>query len=118
METYAYYADNKWRQPASGEYFDSENPYSGETWARIPRCDEKDANLAVQAAYRAYHEGPWGRMSPSERGEMVRRLGDAVARHADRLAEIETRDNGNRQLLLLCRHGGQTRRLGHSHRPR
>jgi aldehyde dehydrogenase (NAD+) len=50
METYAYYADNKWRQPASGEYFDSENPYSGETWARIPRCDEKDVNLAVQAA--------------------------------------------------------------------
>jgi aldehyde dehydrogenase (NAD+) len=98
METYAYYADNKWRQPASGEYFDSENPYSGETWARIPRCDEKDVNLAVQAAYRAYHEGPWGRMSPSERGEMVRRLGDAVARHADRLAEIETRDNGKRRV--------------------
>jgi aldehyde dehydrogenase (NAD+) len=98
METYSYYADAKWLEPASGEYFDSENPYTGETWAQIPRCNDKDANLAVQAAYRAYHEGPWGRMNPSERGEMVRRLGDAVARHADRLAEIETRDNGKRRV--------------------
>ncbi len=98
METYSYYADNKWLEPASGEYFDSENPFTGETWAQIPRCDEKDANIAVQAAYRAYHEGPWGRMGPSERGEMVRRLGDVVARHADRLAEIETRDNGKRRV--------------------
>lgn len=40
METCSYYADGKWLEPASGEYFDSENPYSGETWARIPRCNE------------------------------------------------------------------------------
>jgi len=98
MKTYSYYADAKWLGPASGEYFDSENPYTGETWAQIPRCTDIDANIAVQAAYRAYHEGPWGRMNPSERGEMVRRLGDAVAKHADRLAEIETRDNGKRRV--------------------
>ena len=98
MKTYSYYADARWLKPASGEYFDSENPYTGDAWAQIPRCNDKDANIAVQAAYRAYHEGPWGRMHPSERGEMVRRLGDAVARHADRLAKIETRDNGKRRV--------------------
>ncbi len=80
METYSYYADGKWLEPWSGEYFASENPYSGETWAQIPRCREKDINIAVQAAWRAHHEGPWGRMSPGERGVMVRRLGDVVAK--------------------------------------
>ncbi len=40
METYSYYADGKWLEPASGEYFDSENPSSGETRARFPRCNE------------------------------------------------------------------------------
>jgi aldehyde dehydrogenase (NAD+) len=86
METYSYYADGKWLEPANGEYFETENPYTGEAWAQIPRCNDKDVDLAVQAAYRAHHEGPWGLMNPSERGAMVRRLGDAVANHADRLA--------------------------------
>ncbi|MCP4334093.1 MAG: aldehyde dehydrogenase family protein, partial [Gammaproteobacteria bacterium] len=94
METYSYFADGKWLEPASGEYFETEDPYTGKVWAQIPRCNGKDVEIAVQAAYRAHHEGPWGRMNPSERGAMVRRLGDAVAKHADRLAEIETRDNG------------------------
>ncbi len=98
METYAYYVDGKWLEPAGGEYFDSDDPYTGKPWARIARCNEKDADVAVQAAWRAYHEGPWGRMAPGERGAMLRRIGDAVARHADRLAEIETRDNGKRRV--------------------
>ncbi len=98
METCNWYADGKWLEPAGGEYFDSDNPYTGKAWARIARCDEKDANIAVQAAYRAFHEGPWGRMTPAERGLMLRRSGDAVARHADRLAEVETRDNGKRRV--------------------
>ena len=33
-------------------------------------------------------------MSASARGALLRRLADVVAREADRLAEIETRDNG------------------------
>lgn len=53
METNSCYADAQWLEPASGEYFDSENPYTGETWAQIPRCNEKDANIPVQAAYRS-----------------------------------------------------------------
>ncbi|MDH3218101.1 MAG: aldehyde dehydrogenase [Gammaproteobacteria bacterium] len=98
METYAYYADGRWLEPAGGEYFTSENPYTGKTWAQIPRCNDRDVEIAVQAAYRACHEGPWARMHPAERGTMVRRLGDAVALHADRLADIETRDNGKRRV--------------------
>jgi acyl-CoA reductase-like NAD-dependent aldehyde dehydrogenase len=45
METYSYYADGKWLEPASGEYFETENPYTGEAWAQIPRCNDKDADL-------------------------------------------------------------------------
>ena len=98
METYDYYADGKWLAPAGGQYFDSHDPYTAETWARIARCTAADANIAVTAAYRAYRDGPWGRMHPGERGLMLRRLGDAVARHADRLATIDTRDNGKRRI--------------------
>ena len=96
MKTYAYYADNKWQEPTSGEYFDSANPYTGKVWAQLPRCNEKDVNIAVQAAYRAQSEGPWSRLNQRERGLLIRRLGDVLGRHADQLARIEINDNGMR----------------------
>ncbi len=53
MGTYSWYADGKWPDPSGCEYFDSENPYIGETRAQISPSDEKDADMAVQAAWRA-----------------------------------------------------------------
>jgi len=108
METYVYDADGRWLEPASGEYLSSDNPYTGKTWAQIPRRNDRGVLIAVQAAYRACHEGPWARMPPAERGTMVRRPGDAVAQHADRLADIETRDNGKRRVDI---HPGLSRWL-------
>jgi aldehyde dehydrogenase (NAD+) len=94
MKTFRYFADNGWHDPASGQYFDSENPANGEVWARVPDCDTSDVDRAVAAARSAYYDGPWGRMQPAERGRMMRRIGDTISRHAERLGEIETRDNG------------------------
>jgi len=51
MGTYSYYAGGKWLEPVSGEFFETENPYTGEAWAQIPRCNDKDVDIAVQAAY-------------------------------------------------------------------
>ena len=95
MRTFKYFANNSWFEPNSGRYFDSENPADGEVWARLPDCDESDVARAVQAAKNAYYDGPWGRrMMPAERGRLLRRIGDVISRHADRLGAIETRDNG------------------------
>ena len=94
MRTFQYFVDNTWRDPASGQYFDSENPADGKVWARVPDCNAEDIDHAVSAARSAYYDGPWGKMHPAERGRMMRRIGDTISRHADRLGEIETRDNG------------------------
>ena len=94
MKTYQYFVDNAWHDPVSGEYIDSENPANGEVWARVPDCNAEDVAGAVAAAKSAFYDGPWGRMLPTERGRMLRRIGDAISRNADRLGEIETRDNG------------------------
>ena len=96
METFKFYADGRWHAPASGEHFESDDPTTGRPWAVIPRCGAADVDLAVQAAHRCFAEGPWARATASERGRLVRRLGDAMAKHADRLAAVETRDNGKR----------------------
>lgn len=93
MSRYQLFINNTWVDPHSGVWFDSQDPFSGEAWAEIPRADATDANRAIEAAARAF-EGPWSRISASERGQLLHRLGTLIDRDAKHLAEIESRDNG------------------------
>ncbi len=94
MKKFQYFAGNDWHDPAGGGYFHSENPATGEVWAQLPDCRAADVDRAVAAAKSAFYEGPWGQMLPAERGRVMRRIGDVISKHADRLGEIELRDNG------------------------
>ncbi len=49
---------------------------------------------ALSAAHRAFTAGAWPQLSASQRGLLLHKLGDLVARDAKKLAEIEVRDNG------------------------
>lgn len=80
--------------PIGGEWFETQNPFTGQTWAEIPRSDARDVDRAVQAAHRAMTEGPWAEMTASQRGLLLHRLGDLIARDAAKLAATEVRDNG------------------------
>ncbi len=97
MKTFQYFADGNWRDPASGQWFESDDPATGKPWARIPRCDARDVKIAVAAAQRCFTQGPWSRMNAADRGRMLRRMGDVVTRHAERLGDVETTDNGKRR---------------------
>ncbi len=88
------FIDGEWVGAASGETFETPNPASGETLATVAAGDAEDINRAVRAARRAFDDGPWGRMTPSERGRIVWRIGDLILDHLEELAELETLDNG------------------------
>ena len=88
------YIDGGFVAGASGEYFESDDPYRGAPWALIPRGTAADADRAVRAAHRAFTSGEWPRLTASRRGALLRRLGDLVSAHSRELAEIEVRDNG------------------------
>jgi len=94
MQKYQMYIDGKYVDSASGKWFDSYNPYTGEPWAQIAQGNAEDADRAVRAAHKAYSEGPWPQLSASQRGLLLHKLGDLVARDAKKLAETEVRDNG------------------------
>ena len=94
MKTYRHYIDGKYVEPISQRWFDTIDPYLGQPWAKIPQGCAKDVDLAVAAASRAMREGPWSKMKATERGKLMLRLADLVAQNAQRLAEIEVRDNG------------------------
>jgi phenylacetaldehyde dehydrogenase len=88
------FIDGRWADAASGRTFETPNPATGETLARIAEGGAEDINRAVQAARRAFEEGPWSRMTASERGRIIWRIGDLILAHLDELAQLESLDNG------------------------
>ena len=86
--------DGKWVPAASEQTFEVMNPATGLTVARVAEGDKADIDSAVRAARRAFESGPWPQMTPSERGKLIWRIGDLIAKHNDELAELESLDNG------------------------
>ena len=105
LKKYGMYVNGEWVDPVSGEWFESFNPYTGEPWALVPRGTADDAARAVEAAETAFRSQAWSDLHPSQRGSLMRRLGDLIAANAERLAEVEVRDNGK----LIAEMAGQLR---------
>ncbi len=78
---------------ASGRTFETIDPATGKPIAAIAEADAEDVDRAVAAARRAL-AGPWGSMELSERGAILRRVGELLARDAERLGRLETLDVG------------------------
>jgi aldehyde dehydrogenase (NAD+) len=87
------YIGGEWTPARSGETFDSIDPYTGSAWTRAASAGEEDVDAAVDAARTAY-ESVWRKTPGAQRARLLRRLAELVDQHADRLARIETTDNG------------------------
>jgi len=94
LKTYQHFIAGEYVDPIGGKWIDSMDPYRGEVWARIPQGCARDVDRAVAVASLALREGPWATMSPSSRGKLMVKLADLIAANAQRLAEVEVRDNG------------------------
>jgi phenylacetaldehyde dehydrogenase len=84
----------KWQNALSGKTFDVYDPSNEEVIAKVADCDRADVDLAVAAARKAFDQGPWPRMSPSERGKIIWRIGDLILKNLEELAQLESLDNG------------------------
>ena len=94
LKRYQMYIDGEWTDAENGATFTSVNPATGETWAEVPEASESDVNRAVEAAHRAFKEGPWSKLTPTARGKMLRRLADVLATQSETLGRCETIDTG------------------------
>src|SRR5271170_1768384 len=86
--------NGKWVDAASGKTFATYNPATGEVLSNIAEGDKEDVDRAVKAARAAFETGPWSKISPSERGQMIWRLGDLLQKHLEEFAQLESLDNG------------------------
>ncbi|MGB8845834.1 MAG: aldehyde dehydrogenase family protein, partial [Terracidiphilus sp.] len=86
--------DGRFVAAASGKTLPVYNPANGEVITQVPEAEAEDVNRAVMAARRAFDDGPWPRMSPSERSRMLWKIADLVEQHLEEFAELESLDNG------------------------
>ena len=85
--------NGQWVQASDGATFDSHNPSNGAVWARFPAATSDDVDNAVEAASAAL-SGPWGTMTPSQRGKALGRLADLLGENSEAIGRIETTDTG------------------------
>ena len=94
MQHYQLYIDGEWCDAEDGAKLETINPATGEAWATCAVAGEAEVNRAVAAAKRAMEQGPWAEMNATQRGKVLRKLGDVIATKAAHLGEIETIDSG------------------------
>lgn len=94
VQDFKMFINNEWVDSVSEEKLETVNPFSGKSWATAPAGNKEDINLAVQAAKDAFEKGPWSTFSGSQRGKLLRKLGDLIAENAEELAISEVLDNG------------------------
>ena len=79
---------------ADERIFQTFEPATGDLLAEVALAGQEDVNRAVTTARAAFDEGLWPRMSSTQRGRVLQRIGQLIRERLDTLAELETRNSG------------------------
>ena len=91
-EKYDNYINNQWVKPVDGKYFENITPISGKPFCEVARSNEKDINLALDAAHAA--KDAWGKTSATERANILMKIADRMEQNLETISLAETIDNG------------------------
>jgi betaine-aldehyde dehydrogenase len=83
-----------WVAPEGTDTIGIVSPVTEEVIARVPDGTEADIDKAVAAARIAFDRGPWPRLAPAERGEILRKVAAQITAEMGDMAEIITREMG------------------------
>ena len=84
-----------WVPPSGSATIDVVSPHTEEVIARVPEGREADIDRAVAAAREAFDHGPWPRLSPSERADLMAALLGQLQARADEIAVTITQEMGS-----------------------
>ncbi|KAK1836102.1 putative aldehyde dehydrogenase [Podospora conica] len=94
------FIDNEFVEGVDKKTFEVINPSTEEVICSVHEATEKDVDLAVAAARRAF-KGEWKTITPQKRGQIMFKLADLLEKNAEGLAAVESLDNG--KSLMLAR---------------
>jgi betaine-aldehyde dehydrogenase len=84
----------EWVDPATSATIEVISPHTEEVVGRVPEAKEADVDRAVAAAREAFDRGPWPRMSPGERADVMERLNGALQARVEEIATAITLEMG------------------------
>jgi len=87
------FINNEWVEGVDKQTFEVINPSTEEVITSVHEATEKDVDIAVAAARKAF-EGEWRQIPPSQRGVLLNKLADLAEKNTDLLAAVESLDNG------------------------
>ena len=89
---YDLFIDGKWVKATSKKFFNTINPATEEKLSEISEASEKDVDLAVKAAAKAF--GSWSKLPGKERAKYIYRIARILQERAREFAVLETMDGG------------------------
>lgn len=92
QDKYENFIGGQWIAPISGEYVENISPVDGKLLTKIPRSNEKDVDLAIEAAKKGFEE--YKHYSVAQRSALLNKIADIVEANLETLAVAETLDNG------------------------
>jgi aminomuconate-semialdehyde/2-hydroxymuconate-6-semialdehyde dehydrogenase len=99
MKTILNFVNGAETPPLSGDYFPTDDPAIGAPYALVPDSDERDLDVAVEAAVKAFPA--WRDLGGEKRGDLLDKLADLLEPHAEEFAQAECVDTG--KPIWLCR---------------
>jgi acyl-CoA reductase-like NAD-dependent aldehyde dehydrogenase len=94
MHRRRFYVGGDWVEPAKPETFNVISPSSEAVVGEVPVATSADMDRAVEAARVAFEDGPWPRMSPHERSELLQRVAELLRKRTNDIAEVTTEEMG------------------------
>tara|TARA_B100001559_G_C16480940_1_gene613740 strand:+ start:92 stop:1612 length:1521 start_codon:yes stop_codon:yes gene_type:complete len=91
-DKYDNYIGGKWTKPVDGKYFENITPITGKPFCEVGRSNEKDVELALDAAHSA--ADAWGKTSTTERANILLKIADVIENNLETISLAETIDNG------------------------
>ena len=91
-DKYDNYIGGQWVAPVGGEYFQNSSPVNGKVFCQVARSDERDIELALDAAHQARES--WGKTSVTDRSNLLLKIADRIEQNIEYLAIAETWENG------------------------
>lgn len=83
----------EWRRGRGAEIA-SHFPANGSLNAVLPGASQEDVDLAIERGQDAANDPTWRKLLPHERATFLYRISEGIARHADRISHVQTRDTG------------------------
>ncbi len=88
------FIDGKFVTAQSEKTFDCFNPSNGKLLTKVSSCDETDVDRAVKSCRKAFDNGHWSRIAPSERKKILLKLSDLILKNHNELALLDSMDMG------------------------